>query len=204
MPARCFLAITLPRPAVETLLRAAARFRDDAPHWAGEKWVAPSALHVTLAFLGLLDDGTVAESIRLFTEAASGVEPFELALDGVSALPTTARASMLWARLRDERGACAGLRDAVTPAFDGLHLDVARPFKAHVTLARSRSPRGVPREALATADALVRAAGKEPDGRVSVRSVTLFSSTLHPTGPEYREMAVAYLAGTDCDRAGND
>jgi len=63
-----------------------------------------------------------------------------------------------------------------------------------VTLVRARSPRRVDPDALAEAAALARAAGKEPDGVVSVRSVTLFSSTLRPTGPEYREIAVAELA----------
>ena len=70
----------------------------------------------------------------------------------------------------------------------------SRPLQPHVTLVRARSPRRVHPDALAKATALVQAAGKEPDGVVSVRSVTLFSSTLRPAGPEYRELAVAELA----------
>jgi 2'-5' RNA ligase len=58
-------------------------------------------------------------------------------------------------------------------------------FRPHVTLCRTRTARAAPQDALKAADAALHARGKENDRSVSVRSATLYSSTLGPGGPSY-------------------
>ena len=196
MPPRCFLALTLPGPVLATLGSARETLLAGAPAWAGEKWVAAPLLHVTLAFLGARDDDAVEAGVPRMLKAAALLPAFELRLEGVAAVPSRRRATMLWATLSDPDGALTGLRDELLAAFPAAgSAPDSRPLRPHVTLVRARSPRRVHPDALAKAAALVQAAGKEPDGVVSVHSVTLFSSTLRPAGPEYREIAVAKLAG---------
>jgi len=196
VPPRCFLALTLPAPVLATLGSARVTLLEAAPAWAGEKWVAAPLLHVTLAFLGALDDDAIGAGVPRMLKAAALLPAFELRLEGVAAVPSRRRATMLWATLSDPQGALTGLRDELLAAFPtaGSEPD-NRPLRPHVTLVRTRSHRRVHPDALAEAAALVQAAGKEPDGVVSVHSVTLFSSTLRPAGPEYREIAVAELTG---------
>ena len=195
MPPRCFLALTLPDPVLVTLDSARETFLAGAPAWTEEKWVARPLLHVTLAFLGTLDDDALEAGVPRMRKTATLLPPFELRLAGVAAVPSPRRATMLWATLSDPGDALTGLRDELLAAFPsaGIPPDT-RPLRPHVTLVRARSPRRVDPDALADVAALARAAGKEPDGVVSVPSVTLFSSTLRPAGPEYREIAVAELA----------
>ena len=194
MPPRCFLALTLPGGVVRTLLSARERFLADAPAWAGEKWVAATALHITVTFLGDLDDDPIATARRRLLEAASAVPAFDLSLTGVVAVPSPLAATMLWATLDDPGGRLLALRDALMTAFPQVAIDSRRPLRPHVTLARTRSRRRADAEPIATTSALIEAAGKGPDGVVSVRSATLFSSTVRPAGPEYREIAVVRLA----------
>ena len=195
MPSRCFLALTLPDPVRLTVDSARETFLACAPVWAGEKWVAAPLLHVTLAFLGALDDRAVEDGVRRMRDAAARLPVFELRLASIAAVPSPRRATMLWATLNDPGGILTGLRDELLVAFPcaGAAPDF-RPLRPHITLARARSPRRVDLRASAAASAIVQAAGKGPDGVVSVRSATLFSSTLRPTGPEYREIAVAEFA----------
>ena len=194
MPSRCFLALTLPDRVVRTLGAARDTFLASAPDWAGEKWVTSTLLHVTLAFLGPLDEDDLDAGVLHMRGAAALVPAFDLRLDKVIALPSLGRATMLWATLQDPAGALNGLRDDLLAAFPSAERGSDRPLRPHVTLVRSRTPRHVDGGTLAATSLLVSPSGKGPDGIVSVRSVTLFSSTLRPAGPEYREMAVAELA----------
>jgi 2'-5' RNA ligase len=185
----------LPDPVLVTLGSVRETFLAGAPAWAGEKWVARPLLHVTLAFLGALDDSALEADVPRLRKAMARLPAFELRLAGVAAVPSPRRATMLWATLSDPGEALTDLRDELLAAFPSAGaVPDAGPLRPHVTLVRARSPRRVDLDALAEAAALAQAAGKEPDGVVSVRSVTLFSSTLRPAGPEYREIAVAELA----------
>jgi 2'-5' RNA ligase len=100
---------------------------------------------------------------------------------------------MLWATLDDATGSLAVLADAIRTAFPEAGSDPGKLLRPHVTLARARSHRGIHRDVLASASSIVSAAGKELEGIVSVASATLFSSTLQPGAPKYREIAVASL-----------
>ena len=194
MPPRCFLALTLPGGVVRTLASAREAFVARAPEWAGEKWVAAGNLHLTVAFLGALDDLTLEAHVSLMQEAAASIPAFGLRLAKVAAVPSSRHAKMLWATLLDPSGSLTDLRDGLLPAFAAAPVGVDMPLLPHVTLARARSARRARPEALAVASAVVTAAGKDSEGIVSVDSATLFSSTLRPEGPEYREIAVARLA----------
>jgi 2'-5' RNA ligase len=194
VPPRYFLALTLPEVSVSALVDAQETFVACAPAWAGEKWVAAPLLHVTVAFLGPLDDRALEAGVARLSQAAASVPAFELRPSAVVAVPSPRRATMLWATFEDPADHLTALRDGLLTAFPTADVDLRRPLRPHVTLVRARSPRRVSPDALAAASAPVAGSGKTAVGIVSVRSVTLFSSTLRPAGPEYRAIATAPLA----------
>jgi len=192
MAGRFFLALTLPRPAVAALERADTAFLASAPTWAGEKWVRADLLHVTLEFLGPVDESEVEDLVARLRGAATGLGAFDVALDDVVAVPSRRHATMLWATVLDVEGAISGLRDRLLNAIPAPECP-QRPYRPHVTLVRARRPRPAPPIALEAAARSMADVGKKADGIVSVHSVTLFSSTLTASGPEYREIAVIAL-----------
>lgn len=193
MPGRCFLALTLPRTTTESLERAGAAFLERAPEWAGEKWVAPELLHVTLEFLGSLPDDDVDMLVNRMGRALSGVPAFEFTLGPLEAVPSRRRATMLWTPVCDPSSQAASLRATLLEAIERTDPS-PRPYRPHITLVRARRPRIAPPDALAAASHAMTAEGKEADRAVSVATVTLFSSTLSSAGPRYREMARIPLA----------
>ena len=194
MPPRCFVALALPDGVVGILDAARRAVTEGAPAWSGEKWVPPGNLHVTVSFLGAVNDRELDARVAAMQAAVASVPSFELSLAGVAAVPSPRRAAMLWATLEDDAGSMAVLAEAIRTAFPEAGADPGKPLRPHVTLARARSHRRIGRDVLASASSVVSSAGKEPEGIVSVRSATLFSSTLRPGAPEYREIAVAPLS----------
>jgi 2'-5' RNA ligase len=194
VPARCFLAIDLEPRSVALLGAARDALLESAPDWAGEKWVVADLLHVTLVFLGPLPHAQVPDALADVRRVCAGHGVHALALARVRARPSPGRASMLWATLDGEAHRTASLARELADALEftlGLRRD-RRAFVPHVTLVRARTPRPVAPDALAAADAIL-AAGKDRDGSVSVRSVTMYSSTLGPQGPHYEPLGSAPL-----------
>lgn len=191
MAARVFVAIELPRETRQLISGAVETFLTLEPSWRGEKPVAPDLLHVTLAFLGAVPEVSLAPLLERLRCALEPIAPFDLTLSGARAVPSRGHASMLWATLSGAEGDAALLassirREAAIPP-DG------RPFRAHVTLARSRRPRPITASAVETCSLVLSDAGKAVDRTVSVHSATVFSSTLGAAGPAYDRLAVLTL-----------
>ncbi|MBN1192270.1 MAG: RNA 2',3'-cyclic phosphodiesterase [Coriobacteriia bacterium] len=190
---RAFLAVTMPVSVRSTFQACREAFVSADPAWAGEKWVAPENLHVTLRFLGMVSESQTDEVIRRVGESVSGVDPYRLRLDVVRAIPRPRSASLLWIAPSaggDETSALAE-RIASSVSFLDFKPD-GRSFKTHVTLCRARHPRRVPSDALDVIERVLHRA-EERAVSVSVRSVTLFQSTLTPRGPVYAELATIPL-----------
>ncbi len=179
---RCFVAIPLPTGTRLALAEAAASVRRDSGEWRGEKWVAQTNLHVTLAFLGDLPEGTIAPLVAELGFAIGAHREFELRFAGLHAVPSARRAHMLWARYDDDAGLCGALAADVCAVATGFGVALEdRPFSAHVTLARARRPRRLGEHAQT---ALHRGEQTVPEF-MSVSSATLFASQLTRQGPQY-------------------
>jgi RNA 2',3'-cyclic 3'-phosphodiesterase len=180
---RAFLGIDLDPEVRGDLASLSEAVRHAAPGWAGEKWVPPDNLHLTLRFLGEIDPD-MAENLvaRLAAELGAG-EWFVLpCLVPAEPVPGPRRARMLWTRYEDPEGRCAALAATVDDVLAEFAIGPEnRPFVPHVTLVRARRPRPFmcPAEVSATSTC----------SSMSVRRVTLFSSVLNRSGPHYDRIA---------------
>lgn len=200
MPARCFIALTLDEPVLRTLSAVRPLVERASPGWVGQKWAAATVMHLTLSFLGAVDDDELPRLARRLASAALLTDAFEMHLSGARAVPSMRRATMLWAVLGGDTGACESLQ-ADLAAASGVEEE-RRPFHPHVTLVRARSPRPVEPSAMESASRWLEESGKGLEGVLSVRSATLFSSTLEPGGPRHEALAVFDLGGRAQARTG--
>lgn len=202
---RAFVAVTLPESTRTALASACEAFKQATPDWAGEKWVPCENLHVTLRFIGPLEEETVPAVGEALAAACRRVQPFKLTLGDVAPAPGGRRARMLWARFAEGSHPAAAAADAIDTALAetiGLPSE-PRPFTPHVTLARLRAPRKVPPDALGAANDFLRSLALSHDTAdgaspaiVSVRHVTLMSSRLTSSGASYEEVLKVRL-GSD-------
>lgn len=140
----------------------------------GARWVPPENLHVTLAFLGETD--LAAAVSGALGRAVATVPQFASRLRAVGAFPSPRRARVIWVGLEDEASGFARLEEAVRMALEPLGFaPEARPFTAHVTIARLKAP--------APAARIVSAA--PVPAAFEVDRVTMFRSRLGRPAPVY-------------------
>jgi 2'-5' RNA ligase len=158
-------------------------------------WTAPDNLHVTVKFLGGVDEARLPE-VRAALARAATVAAFEATVRGLGAFPSAARARVLWAGAPGSP-AFVRLAEDVDRALAALgFVPEARGFTPHVTLGRVREPGRNP----ALAEALA-AASTHEFGTLRVDRLSLMRSDLSPRGARYTELAAlplppAYPQGT--------
>jgi RNA 2',3'-cyclic 3'-phosphodiesterase len=185
---RLFYAIELGDELLDLLDETTAPLRAEAPELA---WVPREKRHLTLKFLGDVEETAAPKLVEAADRAAARQLPLEMRVRQIGAFPNFRRARVVWIGVEQD------------PRLELLHHDLelacedvgfeveGRPFRPHITLARVRTPLAVERaRALARAARSVRLQVVE-----QVNSITLYESTLAPSGAHYRRVHVATLGG---------
>jgi 2'-5' RNA ligase len=193
---RCFVGLELP---AEVQAAAGEVLRELKRSGADLKWVRPENLHVTLKFLGEVEDGRTQEICQAIEAACAGQPALELSLAEAGAFPSPQRPQVVWLGLAGQVAELAGLAGRIDEALAGLSFaPEARPFKAHVTLGRLRRGKGGARSSASSAPltralvGLASQAGHEGPSFVAQR-VVLMKSTLTPQGSIYDPVQVITL-----------
>jgi RNA 2',3'-cyclic 3'-phosphodiesterase len=181
---RLFVALELPGAVLGPLIDWRERVLGEVPD---ARLVAGASLHVTLVFLGYQSERDVGRIADLcFGEPAGG---FELRATGVTGVPP-ARPRLYALGLEDAGGALGAWQGELSNRLHagGLYEPEKRPFWAHVTLARGKRNRTLPRLAEATALPAELTRPFVPE------RATLYRSTLTPRGAVYDAMAQMELS----------
>jgi 2'-5' RNA ligase len=185
---RAFIGIALP-DAVRASL--AILQRQVGESCADIKWVEPEHLHVTLKFLDEITEEQRGRVEALLRQVAGGEPAFTLAMEGAGAFPSVNAPRVLWVGLRQGRETVVRIAQAIEQECQAIGLRrEERPFAAHVTLGRVRSPRR--REALAQQ---LQQVSWQPPAPFQVAALVLYRSELSPSGPRYSVLAEVPLAG---------
>jgi RNA 2',3'-cyclic 3'-phosphodiesterase len=178
---RLFVAADLDEAARAACADVAQRLR--AKRFAA-KWVAPENYHLTVAFIGGVDEARVEGVRAAVRDAAAGASPLDVPLDAVGAFPNERRARIAWVGSSTPQSAFAALCGAVRSALGVLGFTFDRHADAHVTLARADGKSALP-DVAAPAIAPVR-----------VDSLTLYRSFTAPSGARYAALERFALSAT--------
>lgn len=124
---RLFIGLELPDEVKSRLLQVRGEV-------TGARWQAREQLHLTLSFIGNVDDALERAIPRVL--AGLAMAPFQAAVAGVGRFGTLRRPRALWAGMEPEV-ALTALHSQVTERLASLGLKPEnRGFRPHVTLAR--------------------------------------------------------------------
>lgn len=168
---RAFIALELPEGFVEDVA-AMARVLSAAVEG---RFVPRQNYHVTLAFLGDVDEAQAREAMDAIDEACAEAAAVPMCPDGLGKFGRASDAT-LWMGLTPD-AELTGLADRMREALGarGIGFD-DKPFLPHITLARrAKLPKG----------ALPELAFPLP---CSAARVTLFKSTLSRDGAQYKPL----------------
>ncbi|MGY4706741.1 RNA 2',3'-cyclic phosphodiesterase [Candidatus Bipolaricaulota sp. J31] len=182
---RLFFCVELEDDAKRELEALMERLRPRCGH---AKWVARDNLHLTVRFLGEVDERRLGELETLAREVTRDFSPFTLELETLSAFPSPRRARVLWVGPRGDAEEFVALMRSVEDRLRrlGFRPETREP-KVHVTLARFKLPQDL--------SGVIGKLGLSRPLRVEVRELTLMRSELRPEGPIYTPVFRVPLGG---------
>ncbi|HJU53348.1 MAG TPA: RNA 2',3'-cyclic phosphodiesterase [Pyrinomonadaceae bacterium] len=180
---RVFCAVELPTEARERAAEHAARLRERFSE-VRASWPRAENLHLTLKFLGEIEEGRVEALSKAAERAARLSRPFKLSIEGAGAFPRRGVPRVLWLGVTDSSSGLARLQNHLEDECEreGFERE-ERSFHPHLTLARLRAQQG--------ARALAQSHQETGFGSIEfpVTELVVMRSELGPGGSRYTTLS---------------
>jgi len=150
---RAFIAVNLAPSVVEEIAKVQAVLRRADGEPGAVRWTRVENMHLTLKFLGNIDQHQVAPILTRLRHVGRDCPAFQIEARQLGGFPSLGRPRVIWAGLHDTANDRAlqgekpsplpGLSKAIETALSELDFPVEqRDFRPHVTLGRIRSQHG--------------------------------------------------------------
>jgi 2'-5' RNA ligase len=143
-------------------------------------WTKPEQMHLTLKFLGNVDEEKIPAVLEGMNRAVSEAAAFHVDIEGLGAFPSQGRINVLWVGIKPN-SSLAELHKCLEDEMSAIGFErEEREFSPHLTLGRVREAF----DGLACRKLLEQHRAFPVGGQV-VDRIILFSSELNPTGAVY-------------------
>lgn len=183
---RAFIAIEIPENIKLQLKQVQERLKKGL---TGVNWARPEGIHLTLKFLGNIDEemiSRIGDSMKKATERSS---VFSIRLSGLGIFPGPRFPRVVWIGVKEGGEDLKGLNRAIDKTMDKLGFSAEeREFRPHLTLGRVRSQE--------RRDELLKAIEELQNfeaGSFEAREVSLIKSDLKPGGAVYTKLLTVPL-----------
>ncbi len=186
MSIRAFIAIAVS----ESVLRRCQKISADLRKLNLEgRFAQIQSLHLTLQFLGNIEEAKLAGIGEAIEDTAKEVASFHVEICQLGVFPHLARPRVVWVGV-EPVDALKELQSKIQQRLERLGFPKEnREFHPHLTLLRLKSRRN-----LAGLIQYVQGEGDcEKEGRFGVEEIHLYQSILKPGGAEYRKLLTARL-----------
>ena len=143
-------------------------------------WEKPEKLHLTLKFLGDINEIQLRNLTYAVAQTAKQIANFNLQIVGTGVFPSMRNARILWLGLKDEKGNLTHLNEIFENECENLGFTrEKRNFKPHLTIARLREPqksRELSEKHLSN--------NFQSEG-FNINQIVIYESVLKPTGSVY-------------------
>lgn len=179
MSKRIFIALDISEETKEKIARFISELKKEFLHLR-VGWEKPEKIHLTLKFLGDIDEEQLSKVKEAVRKTASDAKAFSLRVEKTGCFPSPKKARILWLGLSDETGTLQNLHLALERELEEQGFEKeGRPFQAHLTIARLREPQ--------RSRELVEAHLRKKFEPVSfeVSAIVIYESKLQPAGSVY-------------------
>lgn len=189
---RSFVAVELDAGIRSILGRAIDRLCAEE---GGEdvRWVDPDGIHLTLKFLGDVDESRIDVLRRALDRVATAHSALDLPLGDLGCFPSARRPRVFWVGVGDPNNRLETLVENLEDALARVGFErEARPFAAHLTLGRVRRDAPPSRVAPLASESLLDLTREQT---IRVAGISLMRSDLEPSGAVYSQLHYAKLPG---------
>ncbi len=172
---RAFVAFEIPE---EIKVKVAKTLQDKKTHIKGVKWVEPENLHITCKFLGEVSDELINELVSELESNLQKGERVRVKISGAGAFPDSRKPRVLWLGVEGETEKLQKIWEVVENSASKLKIgEPERNYIPHLTIGRVKIPITIDKNLFnLTTDEFV------------ITYLTLFQSTLTPSGPIYKKI----------------
>jgi 2'-5' RNA ligase len=176
---RLFIAAPIPTDISRNLECIISDFKKTG---ADIKWMKPESIHITLKFLGETEENRLPEIISAIERLEIKKSGLEAEVKGIGFFPDKKRPRIIWAGLEENSPFLAKAVSILDSAMSTLGFESEnRRFSPHLTIGRFRSNRGLAMLIDETEKMKSSSFGSFP-----IIEFNLYSSTLKPSGAEYK------------------
>jgi 2'-5' RNA ligase len=174
---RTFIAAPIPQKCLTMLAQLQRQLQASM---AEVRWVRVPSIHLTLKFLGEVDQETISGLAEDLHRAADGLNAFHLRLTGLGTFPDFKNPRIVWCGIEGDTRALSALQRIVEDACSRFGMPSEdRPFRPHLTLGRVKG-----RKNLQPLLDRVRT-GSNLECEFDADCFQLYKSVLKPEGPVY-------------------
>lgn len=185
---RCFISIEIPEYIKTGMSAIQDRLKKSS---ADISWTRPDGMHLTLKFLGEIEENRITKIETAMNSACAGINPFSLDVSGIGVFPDIRRPRVVWIGLNENGNNLTKMQRDIENQLEETGFPAEkRRFTAHITLGRVRSNRNLSQ--------LLKIMDEEKNaeiGSFSVSNVHLMKSDLRPEGALYTELYLLELKG---------
>ncbi len=186
---RAFLAIEPPKDILRKISDIQDRLKKLFP--MDIRWVKPEGMHLTLKFLGDVPEKDALNISSASGEASSAVGPLAFSVSGLGVFPDIRRPRVVYLEIKGDTDKLESFQKRLESVLAGIGFpEEQRPFRAHLTLGRVKSAKGVSELAKEMEKGNTYTAGE-----FTATELCLFKSDLTPHGAVYTKLAVCPFAG---------
>lgn len=172
---RTFIAVNL-TPAIREKIGEAEKDFE----MKGIKLVEPGLVHITVKFLGPIEESRVDEIEAALKKIT--VKPFEAKIGSIGGFPRPTSPRVIWIGASSPQDYFSELNKQVEDLLEGIGFAREGRFNAHVTIGRVKFPAPEQKEKLPV---LFEKYKDFQAGSMLVDRISLMKSTLSPKGPKY-------------------
>ena len=183
MGIRSFLAFELPVEIRENIRAVSKELRKIA---LPVRWVKVDNIHLTILFLGSVDEDTIGDIKEKVNVAVKGFSSVKTKLGSIGAFPHWRKPRVIWIGLNGDIERLSHLRDDLQEKLNVIgFMPEKRPFRPHLTLGRFKGPINRDEDIQWICD---RYRDINSD-LYQLNELILYRSDLKPDGPVYTKMA---------------
>jgi len=151
---------------------------------ADVKWIEPENIHLTLKFLGEIDEGKSIKITGAIEDTAKKSRQFQMSLGSLGAFPRIEFPRIVWVGIDKGDKETAVLARELEERIEELGISKEeRPFSSHITIGRVKGT--LNKDGLANNLKELENYFSGRNIEFDVTKITLFKSTLGPGGPVY-------------------
>lgn len=146
-------------------------------------WDKPEKLHLTLKFLGGIDEQQLQDLIIATEKAVQGISPFELTIAGANVFPFKGRARVLWLDIAKGKETLKKLNERLEDECLAVGFERGEhEYTPHLTIARLREPHN------SAELAKLHVTTHFPAISFQVNEIIIMKSDLSPQGSNYTSL----------------